>query len=176
MDIHSNTGELLETISEKQFDQNYFFDKYKYSKWYPYLPLNRMHYRSDEDYEDIWQKIGRQSGREVREHNDYFAVVQDDNTTEKLFCFYLNDYIELNVPTDYLRIELPLDTNYAILSFEGNEVYSQIIDEKGNSRYIKKGYIYPFANNLIIIYCGNYYGVADLDGNWIIKTIQEDDI
>lgn len=236
-DIYSNAGKLLETISETQIIK-YFEDHAVNCMIYyaefdgDYEPVIRHHkdyilsyyirekyeseyYKTYGDYKNIGEKIGLKEDEKIKEFNDYFAIVEiarnKNEKSYKLYCFYLNDYIDIynrfeynmNMPKD-IQVPYKIAHNYVIIEHrKSNDYFSDdynkgtfaVIDTRGKTRctiddpgrydywgggffynIINGGYIDVFAEDMIWLKRGNYMGIADLDGNWILKVITEDDI
>lgn len=239
-DIYSNAGKLLESISEKQYGEDYFENKYGESrdkalcvyKNYYLIEKNNSSldvysnagiflenipgkYEEDEDGLVCWpdfdyfnnkyqenneydtyydrdyktvaaikQKIGLKSEERLCGFNDSFSLI-NWNGEYKLFCFYLNDFVDLNIPSGYDLVNISVDqnTNYAIVEFvdvveyDPEKNFNTVIDMFGNIRFTyfnrKNCTISDFENNFIILNRGSYRGIADLDGNWIVKVVND---
>lgn len=107
--------------------------------------------------------------------NDYFLLVTDPDNMTRIILIQTGEVIaEVDNSTDYISLSgdyLVVNTNIYNDNLDPlTGVY--IIDKDGNIRFASQKARAEIGNGeYIVLYRGPYAGIADLNGDWIIKSL-----
>ncbi len=134
--------------------------------------------------------VGTQSGKIAIKTNKAEYVFDNYNQAfsgmnDSVLVLGGRTFISLETGKVLLKFENPyemdMEDNYVIVKTGGYtpsksyHVPDTIIDNEGNVRYMSAQSSYQGTQgNNIILYRGPYVGIADLNGDWVIKTLQND--
>ena len=107
--------------------------------------------------------------------------------------YAMNDYVVLLLNSDAQMLVISLETGKVIQTIaqttemetapdyilkntltDSNTGHGYIVDKNGNIRYsFQNAVVQSEIGEYIILYRGPYVGIADLNGDWVIKTLQK---
>jgi len=143
------------------------------SKWGAFIQGYRggeLHVRRGED---IFRFAVESGGIELDDFNDTFAV----------FCDKTKDYSDWSYEVRFLGggeshvvdhgfASILLSDHYFIVrDYENQAVY--LMDENGTRRFEAPS-LSPLPGDVVLMRQGAYVGIADLNGNWLVKAINPD--